>query len=649
MKPNVFVLSSALFISACGGGGGGGSTPTNPTVPSPPATQVPAPTPLVSTSTIEVYGQTESQQGDAVGFAVVAKSGFRVNQARWQQDSGPNINIIAPTMQTIGFDTLVVGDYQFTVSGTLTNGNSFQESVSLTVENNNVINANIRLDHAASEQANISLHIDSFSDKTVTSWEWEQVAGSIDITLTSQDAFAFFDAPTVTKDEIVVIEGTLVFDDGTRASDTSLIVIKDVEIADDGFFPRFSEKIVSTDMFAYKSNSPYSSALESCVYNNTVERSCTFNQLPLLGQQANLPSVEDVMNRVLVSHSWMGDRFQEFLENSATGEDMRKLLRATTAIVISYEVRPSFYWTATGAIYLDAANFWVTPQERDTLNASPDFRSNFGSDLTFLIPWRYIKDNQSFIRRDIYPRTERLTKSFSDMEASVSWLMYHELGHANDFFPPQSWSQVQASDSPLTYANENEANSTAFSNANPLDSQEMKDLGQVSFFGELATAEQRSYSPDTITSFFEPDRAPAYYSYSTIREDYATLFERFMMLYRLGAVADTAIVEQDDDDQFPVAWGQRNRINDDSIKSRTAIVVEQILPELDVQLIQGSLAGTEMLTPGISYFDQIDLSEEASVQQRKPGNSAAARQDIWQHIRSHHHGRPRMPDVKKQD
>lgn len=648
MKRKLIVLSTVLFIAACGGGGGG-SSPSNPTVPSPPATQVPAPTPLLSTSSIEIYGQAASQQGDAVGFAVVAKSGLRVNQINWQQDAGPNINIIAPTMQTIGFDTLAVGDYQFTVSGTLTNGNSFQESVSLTVTNDNIVNANIRLDHAASEQANISLHIDSFSDKTVTSWEWEQVAGSIDVTLTSDEAFAFFDAPTVTKDEIVVIEGTLVFDDGTRASDTSLIVIKDVQIAEDGFFPRFSEKIVSTDMFAYNSNSPYLNALEACVYNNTVERSCTFSQLPLLGQQATVPSVEDVMDRVLVSHGWMGDRFKEFLENSATGEDMRKLLRATTAIVISYEVRPSFYWTATGAIYLDAANFWVTPQERDTLNASPDFRSDFGSDLTFLIPWRYVKDNQSFIRRDIYPRTERLTKSFSDMEASVSWLMYHELGHANDFFPPQSWSQVQGSDSPLTYANDNEANSTAFSNANPLDSQEMKDLGQVSFFGALATAEQRSYSPDTITSFFEPDRAPAYYSYSTIREDYATLFERFMMLYRLGAVADTAIVEQDDDDQYPVTWGQRNRINDDSVKLRTAIVVEQILPELDVQVIQESLVGTQMLTPGISYFDQIDLSEEASTQLGKPSSPSANRQNIWQHIRNHHQGRPRLPEVKKQD
>ncbi len=643
MLKAVIVLFSAWILAACGGGGS--SSTSNPNIPSPPTNQAPAPTPMMSTSNLDIYGQTSANTGDAVGFALVAKAGNRVSQISWAQTAGPAINILAPTMQTIGFDTLESGNYEFLVSGTMSNGAQFEQQISLEVSDVQTSNANIRLDHAASEQAKVSLHIDTFSDKTIESWEWRQIAGTVDVTVTTEDAFAFFNAPTVTKDEIVVIEGTLNFDDGTQATDTSLIVVKDVEIASDGFFPRFSEKIVTTDMFPYISNSPYASALESCVYNNLVERSCSFNQLPLLGQQAGIPSVDDVMNRVIVSHKWMGDRFKAYIENSATGEDMRKLLRATTAVVISYDVRPSFYWTATGAIYLDAANFWTTPQERDTLNASPDFRSDFGSELTFLIPWRYIKDNQSYIRRDIYPRTSRLTKTFADMEASVSWLMYHELGHANDFFPPQSWSQVLSSESPLEYSNDNEANSSAFSVAYPLASQQMKDLGQISFFGEVATAEQRSYSPETIVDFFEPDKAPAYYSYSTIREDYATLFERFMMLYRLGAVADTAIVEQDENREYLVAWGQRNRVNDLAIQPRTAVVVEQILPELDVQALQQNLESPQLLTPGISYFDQIDLSEDAKPLGQKSLGQTSTNHHIWEHVRDIHRGRPTTPKL----
>ena len=94
------------------------------------------------------------------------------------------------------------------------------------------------------------------------------------------------------------------------------------------------------------------------------------------------PDIEDILNRTLVSHQWM-KRFEQYLRDSVVGQDMLNLLRGVTAVVISAEVRPSFYWAVTGAIYLDADN-WLTPVERDTLNEAPDYRAGFGAELQLL-------------------------------------------------------------------------------------------------------------------------------------------------------------------------------------------------------------------------------------------------------------------------
>ncbi len=641
MKITIVVMLGILLLAACGGGGSGSSQtpapnpgPSNPTLSKPDS--------QVSNALFSVYADTQAQTGQSVGMVIVANSNIRLTNVVWNQIAGPAVSFLAGNSQAIGFDVEQAGNYQFSVSASSTNGQRLTETIDLSVQQSADTKANIRVDHSVSEQANVSLRIDPSNQSSPTQWQWRQVAGSISVTLNAQDSFVFFDAPDVSQDEIVVIEGSVTLDNGQTISDTSQIVIKNVEINNNGFFPRFSERVVTTDMFAYNQTSPYRDALDSCVYDNQVDGSCFFSTLPLIGSANTQPSIDNILDRVFVSHQWMGDRFKQFLQNSATSADMLKLLRATTAIVISYDVRPSFYWTATGAIYLDAANFWMTPEERDTLNARPDFRSDFGSELSFLIPWRYIKDNDYYFRGSDYPRAERRTKTFEDLEASVSWLMYHELGHANDFFPPTSWSRLSGSSSPLSYANDTEANSSRFATAFPLASQAMQSLAQVSFAGNTASDLQKSYTPEQVSGFFEPDSAPAYYSYSTIREDYATLFERFMMAYRLGVSADVAVIEADEQQTYPVAWGQRNRIAEPKLAARTQYVINQILPEIDAADALNNFPQPQLFTPGLSYFDQLNLGTKQKPSQSRSLSFPSQSWDIQQDLHRHHLGRPEI-------
>jgi hypothetical protein len=113
-----------------------------------------------------------------------------------------------------------------------------------------------------------------------------------------------------------------------------------------------------------------------------------------------------------------------------------------------------------------------------------------------------------------------------------------------------------------------------------------------------------------LIPFFEPDISPTFYSYLNEREDYATLFERFMMKYRLNASADVALITRDNNPNFIVSWGQRDRFNQDNIKDRVRFAVERVLPELgNVEAIQESLHGPILMDPSLSWFDNIVLPQ----------------------------------------
>lgn len=611
----VFSLLTSLCIAACGGSGGSGSisSPSNPAPPVPapvnPITTLP---PLKSVGSVDIFGSDSLTTDAAAGFVVLGKDGAQISEVNWSQTAGPNLVILANNSQTIGFDVSEAGNYTLQAEISFV-GRSEKEiatvSFSAVAEQ---AEAAIRLDHEASELSKVSLHVDTASGKTIDSIEWTQTAGPAPTNLTKQDEFLFFDAPSVSSDAIIEFTADVTFTDGSSATDKAMVMVKNVNFDSQGlFYSANSGKVITASMHAYKSDSPFKQSLESCVYGNNIPNppTCTFNDLPLIGMQSANPTVEDVLNQTLVSHQWMGDSFKNFLENSVTGPDMLALLRGVTAVVISYEVRPSFYWAATGAIYLDANNFWQTPYERDTLNDQPDYRSNFGSDLQFSVYWRYVKDN------DYYPanrlrKNDRSERGFADVEASIAWLMYHELAHANDYFPPGSWSSVSQSTTPLQHYRQNGASSDSLVKDFPLTSSEMHALAQVRFRNTDATNTQKNYSGSDIETFFVPDISPSFYSYLTQYEDFATLAERFFMLYRLGADADVAIIDGELPSGDPlVVWGQRNRISEPSLEDRTVFAVNRVYPELDdVRNKLRALKSPQLMTANRGWFENLDLS-----------------------------------------
>jgi len=280
------------------------------------------------------------------------------------------------------------------------------------------------------------------------------------------------------------------------------------------------------------------------------------------------------------------------------------MTRGLTAIVISYDIRPSFYYAVTGAIYLDPNGMWLTQAEKAVIDETPDYRSDFGSQLQFLLLWRYVQGNTDI---------RAFNRDLQSVTLKTAALLFHELAHANDFFPSTEWyshsPQIRVLDAALSSDFESDQLSVAL----PLQSQTMRNLAQVSFAGESANATQKSYLPADIESFFTSDVATDYYAYSSIREDYTMLFEELMMQKRFNVFRDVAITNQPTGSNisaqdYIVTWGQRGRIGEENIKPRVLFSASRVLPEFDSADALSSVPAPIAMIAGNNWIENLAIS-----------------------------------------
>ncbi|MCW8880072.1 MAG: hypothetical protein OQJ89_12470 [Kangiellaceae bacterium] len=585
MSKSIVLSFFLVLIIACGGGGssdGGG----------PPASY-----------DISIIGPSDDTAlaGESVGLVLRAPE-TGITNISWQQTSGPMVSFLGANRKVIGFDVPEAGTYSFSVSFRDSGGGARSATYSFTATDASQVFINARLDHEANSQAKMSLIAYDNFPGTITSVNWEQVTGPT-ATLTDTDQLAiYFTAPTVTSETLLQFRVSASDDQGNQGTDIVNVLLEPETISPDSFFTdgRFAANSLA-DVYPYNSNSPYADLLQDCVYSNTSTTLCTLGEFPFLGSMNSNPTTEQIMDRVLVSHDWMGERFRDFLENIDTSDDIKNLLGATTSIVLSYDIRPSFFWSGSGAIYINPEYFYVTPQERDTLDHAPDFRSDFDRDLQIRDPWRIVKDNEYAFSNPLIE--SRQSRAIVDSQYRVLRVFYHELAHANDYFPPRVWANAQDSDYAYTYASQNSPDSSGLDNTFPLSSQEMYGLGEVMFQGQTASAEQQAYTPEQVSGFLFPDDATNTYNYSTFREDYAMLAEEYMMTYRFGVLYDQAISGLAPD--YIIATAERGRVGHDRIKPRAEYVISRILPSINLQEASATLPTPIELQSGVSWFDSL--------------------------------------------
>ncbi|MDQ2070248.1 hypothetical protein [Natronospira bacteriovora] len=385
----------------------------------------------------------------------------------------------------------------------------------------------------------------------------------------------------------------------------SLLLTACFEHSTRAFELSYTRMLESSRPLPYREDSPYAHVLGPCMMIRDAAESCTPSRLPPLGYpDGQVPDVDTVMQRVLVSHDWMGAHFEAFLESMP--EDMLHLLRSVTAITISADVRPAYYSAWRGAIFIDPNYLWLTHEQRQQIDLSPDYRSDFGADLQFVFPWRYVRDNDYAF--DFIPVSveEVNPRELDDIRLSLARLMYHELAHAVDYLRPGRLSIPP--DLPIAYWTAPTV-SDHLSSLYPLLSQTMHRLAGVRYLGWDSNAEERALLPEDVAPLFADDRATHFYSYTTQREDQAMLFEAIMSLYHFDMPMDVAITARPEsgmsNDDLVVVWGQRNRLAETSIRPRAESILAVMLPEFDFSEWLDDLPPPVSLVPGATWHENL--------------------------------------------
>jgi hypothetical protein len=366
----------------------------------------------------------------------------------------------------------------------------------------------------------------------------------------------------------------------------------------------------------------YAGILVGCTVPSTFSDLCTLRELPLLGTFSDDPTVEDVMQRLVVSHGWMAERFEQFLRAMPT--DLLKLTRSLTGVVIGAEVRPSYYESASGMIYLDADNFWLTDAERQTVSTEEDYRAEFEKQFIFADLWRYVRNSQSAFA-DSHDVDDDGNRQLDQALAPAAALMYHELAHANDYVPSSYYQELNPF---LTlYEQPRVRPSDLLSGELPLQSSELRDLASALYRGAAPSQQQKNYRANEIGRLFEPDGANDLYAYSSQREDLAMLFEEFMMRrnYQLERdVGFTTIpaVERDEPlcEDFTVQWGVRGRIGAAHLRPRLHMALEELLPGEDFAGEVSRLPPPRPMQTGRDWCENLLL--DTGGESRRPGVAA---------------------------
>ncbi|WP_354622923.1 hypothetical protein [Psychromonas sp. MME2] len=319
----------------------------------------------------------------------------------------------------------------------------------------------------------------------------------------------------------------------------------------------------------------------SCV---NYSRTCTIAELPFIALSYPTPTINDIMSRVVVSHDWMGARFETLL--TQLPPEIITLLGSVTAIVIADNIRPSFYWTGSAAIYIDPYDLWLSNEEKKTISQQGDYRSNYGENLSYYFFHRFIKDNQ--YAYTTIPLDSPSERTIDDIIFPMASLLFHELAHANDYMPQNLLPYIDIKQTTNTVINNlaSQRVNILLANAYPLQNEELNAHAKIMYRGNKPNEQQQQDSAEYLGELMQQEGANHLYAYSTKAEDVAMLFQATMLKKIFDIDMDSAFVVKPEGANltcadYLIAWGVRNRIADEITQPRALFVAQNILPNSD--------------------------------------------------------------------
>ncbi len=374
-----------------------------------------------------------------------------------------------------------------------------------------------------------------------------------------------------------------------------------------------------SNLHSYKADSHYAEALRICPTLYQQNKECRIRELPPLSVDSAVIStdaelIDEIMDRVVVSHDWMGDNFRLALE--LLPRELLSLTSPLAAIVIDDDIRPSFFLHTSGMIYLDPKYLWLTDQQKADVSDVEDYRSANRAQMTTLPAWRYVQNNDY-----AYASSYASSRTEADMAYALARLLAHELAHANDFIELGRLPSInqESGFSALINSDGGQLSKNVMATVSPLISQTLLDYTAALYKSETASMATQNLTGSSAGLHMASEGANAVYSYTTRYEDFAMLIEESMMAKFFGFQRDSAFVqeefEENDAEGNPVyspfvKWGVRGRISDPLVKPRAQKAIALLLPESETNgwtAFFNSLAAPSSMAYDATWLDNLDL------------------------------------------
>jgi len=343
-----------------------------------------------------------------------------------------------------------------------------------------------------------------------------------------------------------------------------------------------SGQINSTEV--YRAESPYAKVLQECVQLKTFEDSCLISKLPFIGNGVDIPTVNQIMERVIVDEPWMGERFEDILRQAP--DDIRLLMSSITAIELVANTPGNMYRIWSGSLRMSAHPLWITDSEKSTLDFSDNSDSRFATNLLFRHPWSNSLDGISYdeFNRRTSSRQWNGSRDFNLIFLSFLDGLYHELGHAASYLNLNELSQVDENQSAVdvTYYNGTDLSQT-LAEQNPLNIDTMRPLAKSYYAQTEAPLEIESLTASEVAALFNADGAVELYSYFSDGEDLATLFAATMMKYHFNAQKTVGFSIKPEITEtcstFILVWGANDRLSNPTVANRAKYVADLVFSD----------------------------------------------------------------------
>lgn len=360
----------------------------------------------------------------------------------------------------------------------------------------------------------------------------------------------------------------------------------------------------------YNINSNYKDVLKKC-FEAIDGAECTFNELPLIGQSVISPQISDIMDRVVVSHDWMGVRFEQLL--SQLSSEALLLLKPVAVIYIGSENDSVGYNAGSAQLRIGPELLWLTADEKTAL-ASSDGESGGSSndtrdDLNFRFRYNFIKNGLALDSKE--SDSER---AFSDIFDNFAIVFYSQLAFAADYFPASVYSDDRLSVTPRMIFDENSKQPIV---TKPLYDDEnltaptshLYPIAKIYYEDEPASDLYKTYTAADAGLAYDSEGKPSLSSYRGERRDMRGLFSLGMMKYKHDVSLNVLFYDgMESNSETTIGYGLRNRIASPKVAARVKFVMERIIgssASLD-EFFQNSLGTTELIEPGTNYEDYLD-------------------------------------------